>query len=128
MGNPPFGVSSSGGGLTLISLLENSPRCSVLAHFTEEETEGQGGSESHQKGTGALGKYHQLKRVPLQLLLHIRSPLPCAAYSSPGPLVPPGPCSGGLGKQQLGALPPRLVVHVRRSTPTRLLGLDSCCA
>lgn len=49
---------------TPISLLENPPRCPVLARFTEEKTEGQGSSESHQKGTGALAKCHQLQGPP----------------------------------------------------------------
>lgn len=82
----------------------------MLDNFTEEETEGQGGSESSERDRGTGEGPRAEVGVLLKLLLHIRSSLPCAVYSSPEPLVPTGPCSGGLGKQQLGALPPHLVV------------------
>lgn len=88
------------------------PRCSTLAFSTE----GQGGSKSHRKGTGALGRCHQLKRGPsCSCCCTSGSPSPCVAHRSPGRLVPPGPRSGSPGKQQLGALPhaPRVDARTR---------------
>lgn len=57
---------------TPISLLENPPRCPALARFTEEETEGQGSSESHQKAQGHWPSATSC-RLLLQLLSRIRS-------------------------------------------------------